>query len=444
MALGLKDREEQVTRIRVGDMDTELRTTGTNLESPMELYVELDQAQLDKLLAAEAESSSVRIECQGLERPSGKEGVVRFTINYEEARAVGAQFGQTGEGTWAVTNLTSTALVQEDLGLAAGSDFQAVQTFSSEHRMEYTNRVIPESMRPDWLEYSPEVLALVSEGFSDLSGWATFTEDNIQTRFEGLQKRFPERELVPIVRRNSDDDIACLEKGKEGKIVVIHDFASPGSESVAEYDSVGEFRRSVATGVAEYLTETLSEIKQDERYQEGLSWGKVRDGHPEATISEHVAELERNVAILADEMLVDERAIVDLLVHTHDTFKGEAKGGVPIDDPQSHASIARSYVEEYLGETSISPMLQYHDELYAIWKKEQKKGEIDEVRLAALIDKIEDWDAFMTFTIVDNATAGKDLSSTQWAVDLIKEHVPLARDPQVLLDRLSEVRGFSS
>lgn len=52
-----------------------------------------------------------------------------------------------------------------------------------------------------------------------------------------MQKRYPSRSLFPFARDDQSDDVACWEKGKTGKVILIHDFASPGYENKKEFES---------------------------------------------------------------------------------------------------------------------------------------------------------------------------------------------------------------
>ncbi|MDA7978880.1 MAG: hypothetical protein MPJ50_08950, partial [Pirellulales bacterium] len=98
--------------------------------------------------------------------------------------------------------------------------------------------------------------------------------------------------------------------------------------------------------------EILSSIQSDPRYLENLDWGQPRAGHPEGTVRAHITELEQNLTRLAtmSEPVVNEDDIARLriLIHTHDTFKPNAKRGVTINDPNSHASLAAKFLSELL------------------------------------------------------------------------------------------------
>ncbi len=158
----------------------------------------------------------------------------------------------------------------------------------------------------------------------------------------------------------------------------------------------------------------LDAIVQDSRYQKNLDWGQPRSGHPEGTVRAHIAELERNLESIRGRLSETDFWRIKLLIHTHDTFKAEAKAGVAITNPQSHASIARGFLAEYCDEADLLAIVQYHDEPYALWRQSSAKGQFNVARLASLVQTIQDWNLFLAFLIVDGCTAGKSHEPLRW------------------------------
>ena len=68
-------------------------------------------------------------------------------------------------------------------------------------------------------------------------------------------------------------------------------------------------------------------VVADPRYQANLDWGEARPGHPEGTVRAHIAELEGNLNRLLPKLTEVEYWQLKLLIHTHDSFKAEAKPG---------------------------------------------------------------------------------------------------------------------
>ena len=159
--------------------------------------------------------------------------------------------------------------------------------------------------------------------------------------------------------------------------------------------------------------EILNSLRSDPAYEANLDWGKPRSGHLEGSIRKHIAELESNLERLKPQLSGEETGKLRVLIHTHDTFKPDAKTGVAIADPQSHASLARQFLAKYVSDTDLLNIVQFHDEPYAIWKKHLGGGDYSE-RLQKLLDLIEDWDLFQAFLIVDGCTIGKSTEPLEW------------------------------
>lgn len=158
----------------------------------------------------------------------------------------------------------------------------------------------------------------------------------------------------------------------------------------------------------------LRRIQADERYQTNLSWGRARPGHPEGSIAAHIAELEDNLSTLRPELSEQECDRLRLLIHVHDTFKPDAQAGVAIVHPNSHASLARRFLEEFCDDAALAVMVQFHDEPYALWRQARAKGACNPQRFESLVDAISDWSLFCAFCIIDGCTAGKSRAPLQW------------------------------
>jgi hypothetical protein len=155
-------------------------------------------------------------------------------------------------------------------------------------------------------------------------------------------------------------------------------------------------------------------ITSDPRYQRNLDWGEARPGHPEATIRAHIAEVDCNLDALRHKLSETDYWRLRVLVHTHDTFKGEAQPGVPITARNSHASLARPFLADFCADDDMLAMVQYHDEPFALWRQVATKGKFNQERLTALLAGIRDWNLFLAFNIVDGCTEGKGREPLRW------------------------------
>lgn len=64
------------------------------------------------------------------------------------------------------------------------------------------------------------------------------SEETLNFHYNGLKERYPERILVPFARRGDNDDVACFDgadNSGDPRVIIIHDFASPGWENRGEF-----------------------------------------------------------------------------------------------------------------------------------------------------------------------------------------------------------------
>jgi hypothetical protein len=158
----------------------------------------------------------------------------------------------------------------------------------------------------------------------------------------------------------------------------------------------------------------LEAVTADPRYLANLDWGEARPGHPEGTVRAHIAEIEKNLEALRAKLAGEEYWKLKLLIHTHDSFKGNAQPGVPILDPKSHASLARAFLAEYCDDVDLLAMVQYHDEPFALYRQFESKGKYNRDRFDSLLNAIRDWNLFLAFNIIDGCTAGKSREPLYW------------------------------
>ncbi|HZC05446.1 MAG TPA: hypothetical protein VE338_07370 [Ktedonobacterales bacterium] len=103
---------------------------------------------------------------------------------------------------------------------------------------------------PEGFRYPHQFLRTVALGLIDLEPWWILEGDLLRARLAGVRTRYPARTLVPFARRQDTDDVACFDQDT-GKVVIIHDFASPGWEQRAEVDDFyGWLRQAIDDLVA--------------------------------------------------------------------------------------------------------------------------------------------------------------------------------------------------
>lgn len=177
--------------------------------------------------------------------------------------------------------------------------------------------------------------------------------------------------------------------------------------------------------------EVFTKILKHPRYLSGIEYGNPRRGHAEGSVKNHILQLETNLEILLKNNVVvidtDYYWKLKILIHVHDTFKGEAQRGAPIDDLRSHASIARFFFGQFAHDQDMACILQYHDLGFAIYKKLQatRPQKLEEVKIASIervrtcIGKIDDKNLFLLFCLIDTCTPSKGREKIKWWVGLV-------------------------
>jgi hypothetical protein len=157
-----------------------------------------------------------------------------------------------------------------------------------------------------------------------------------------------------------------------------------------------------------------------------LTYGRPRRGHHEGSVGNHLKDLDANLERLKPLVSQEEYWKLKVLIHVHDTFKIHAKRDSAIEDPQSHASLARQFLAEYSDDSDLLNMVQYHDEGYAIWKEVERKGSWSIERFTRnVIDKIRDIDLFLLFTLIDGFTPSKEHTRIRWFADQVNQYRPV-------------------
>jgi hypothetical protein len=105
---------------------------------------------------------------------------------------------------------------------------------------------------PDWFNYPEDFSRIVDQGLLDFDPWIILQAKQLRSRYQGLQDRFPQRELVPFARREDNDDVACWDKDKPGSIMIIHDFSSSGHENKEELSCFWDWLRIALEATIEF------------------------------------------------------------------------------------------------------------------------------------------------------------------------------------------------
>jgi hypothetical protein len=159
-------------------------------------------------------------------------------------------------------------------------------------------------------------------------------------------------------------------------------------------------------------------VAGDPELLEGLAWGKPRKAHPEGRVGNHVADLLKHIA--AEGETGERRAQLRFVAIVHDSFKNRVKHWLPRTGENHHATRARRFAERYTDDERLLAAIELHDGPYAIWRKLQRKGRLDEDRLEDLIRRVPDHALFLRFIEVDGASEAKDPEPIRWYRDQLR------------------------
>ncbi len=162
------------------------------------------------------------------------------------------------------------------------------------------------------------------------------------------------------------------------------------------------------------MKEIVARVIADPRYSKNIEYGTPRSGHPEGKVKLHIAELEEILQKFAPRISEEQYWKLKFLIHIHDTFKAEATPDSPIENSNSHASLARKFAAEFTDDTDLLNMIQFHDVNFALWQEYAATGSYDLERFRRLLGTIVDWDLFLLFLIIDGSSKGKDLAKLYW------------------------------
>ncbi len=420
-------------------MSTNSQRNGENQQLPQAFTINLNEDEYSRIARAakEGQSLSLNVECGEL----GNKEAIPAKVLIEK----GIEIEPLGDEKYLIKDVPAAdleiILVYADYG-----DLSELVIDPSTRAT--ASPTLPEGMVPDWFQgYDKDLMELMESGRLDrLDSWEVLVGSDLPLFFERINANVIEGDCyIPIMHKVGSDDILCITRPRDGSgennYQLVH-FEFPLSDDIdylARYSSVSDFQQARDNDLAEEYQNVLRMVRSNPRYLEGINWGAPRPGHPEGTIASHISELMENLRTIEDDLSSSDFRKLELLIHCHDTFKNEASRGVPIAHPESHASLARGFIEEYLGESPLSQIVQLHDEMFALWKP-HKGEQINQDRYQRLIETIEDWDLYVTFLLIDNSPGKKDFSSTLWAVRALGDDdlVDLSFDP---LERFEKIFG---
>jgi hypothetical protein len=150
----------------------------------------------------------------------------------------------------------------------------------------------------------------------------------------------------------------------------------------------------------------------DPELQEGLAWGRPRRGHPEGSVGAHVADLLQTLDRWGE--TGSRRADLRFVALVHDAMKYRVRDWLPKVGENHHATRARRFAERYTTDERLLGTIEEHDRPYALWRKLQRTGRVDQRGLRRMLERIPDRDLFVRFVELDGSTEGKNPAPIEW------------------------------
>ena len=157
----------------------------------------------------------------------------------------------------------------------------------------------------------------------------------------------------------------------------------------------------------------------------GLAWGEPREAHPEGAVGNHVAEL---LSVIDDDGETGQRrSDLRFIALVHDSFKYRVRNWLPRQGRNHHASRARRFAERYTDDERLLCAIEFHDRPYHLWKRMQKRGELDRDELERMLERISDHELFQRFVEVDGTGEAKNPEPIRWLRSELEQRGLLAR-----------------
>lgn len=174
-------------------------------------------------------------------------------------------------------------------------------------------------------------------------------------------------------------------------------------------------------------TELERRIAADPELLQGLRWGKPRGGHPEGSVGRHVADLLRTIDEWGERG--KRRSELRLLALLHDSLKYQVDERRPKRGENHHAARARRFAGRFIADPRLLGTLELHDRPYALWRRLERTGELQEEELEALIERLDDPRLFLRFLELDGSTPGKRQAPIRWFRDELERRGVELEDP---------------
>ena len=174
-------------------------------------------------------------------------------------------------------------------------------------------------------------------------------------------------------------------------------------------------------------TEVERRVTSDPELLEGLAWGEPRAGHPEGAVGTHVSHLLE--ALDRSGESGERREQLRFMALVHDAFKNQVRERLPRVGENHHAMRARRFAERFIEDEDVLGAIEMHDRPYALWRKMQRRGKLDERGFRRMMRRITDPELFLRFIELDGSTEGKRPEPIEWFRDELGRRGILDREP---------------
>jgi hypothetical protein len=113
----------------------------------------------------------------------------------------------------------------------------------------------------------------------------------------------------------------------------------------------------------------------------------------------------------------ERRARLRFMALVHDSFKYQVRERLPRVGENHHAMRARRFAEAFTDDEAVLAAIEFHDRPYALWRKCQRRGKLDERGFRRMIKRIDDPELFLRFIELDGSTEGKRPEPIEWLRD---------------------------
>jgi HD domain len=169
-------------------------------------------------------------------------------------------------------------------------------------------------------------------------------------------------------------------------------------------------------------TELERRVTAEPELLEGLAWGEPRAGHPEGAVGTHVSHLLE--ALDRSGETGERRELLRFMALVHDSFKYKVRERLPRAGENHHAMRARRFAEGFTDDERVLAAIQFHDRPYALWRKLNRRGKLDERAFRKMLKQIPDPELFVRFIELDGSTDGKRPEPIEWLrSELVRRHV---------------------